>query len=50
MEGVFYPGVHQGCSFSCFPAAEVGMALKASTFWFEEGTQALSPGTKVVIH
>lgn len=50
MEGVFYPGVHQGCDFSPFPAAEVGMALKASTFWFEEGSQSLSPGTKVVIH
>lgn len=38
---------------SPFPAAEVGTALKASTFIFELGAQSLPPalpGTKMVIN
>lgn len=53
LEEASLPGVLQGCGLSPFPAAEVGMALKASTFIFEEGAQSLPPalpGTKMVIN
>lgn len=56
LEGVFQAALEEASLpgvLSPFPAAEVGMALKASTFIFELGAQSLPPalpGTKMVIN